>query len=97
VQTYNVAAPAYVSRAEALPVVRALLDSAAAALAATPPSTFFTANILTPGLNLPNTVQLFRARYARMAGTTPARSRRQPGGAHGPGALLGAHLPRPPP
>jgi hypothetical protein len=68
VQTYNVAAPAYVSRAEALPVVRALLDSAAAALAATPPSTFFTANILTPGLNLPNTVQLFRARYARMAG-----------------------------
>jgi hypothetical protein len=48
--------------------VRALLDSAAAALAATPASAFFNANILTPGLNLPNTVQLFRARYARMAG-----------------------------
>jgi starch-binding outer membrane protein, SusD/RagB family len=67
VSTLGVAAPTYVSRAEALPVVRALLDSAAAAIAATPPSAFFTASILTPGVSLPNMIQLFRARYARLA------------------------------
>ena len=72
VRTYNVAAPAYVPRAEALPLVRALLDSAAAIIAATPPSAFFTANVVTPGLSLPNTIQLFRARYARMAGDQAA-------------------------
>ena len=67
IATYNVAAPEYVPRSVALPFVRALLDSANAQIGATAPSTFFTANILTPGLNLPNTIQLFRARYARMA------------------------------
>ena len=60
-------APVYVARAEALAYVRALLDSAAATIAATPPSAFFNANILTPGVNLTNVIQLFRARYARMA------------------------------
>lgn len=68
IKTYNVAAPIYVGRSEALPYIRALLDSAAAEIAATPPSTFFTTNILTPGVSLPNMIQLFRARYARMAG-----------------------------
>lgn len=68
IRTYNVANPTYVPRSEALPYVRALLDSAATELAATPPSAFFTANILTPGVSLPNVVQLFRARYARLAG-----------------------------
>ena len=67
INTYGVTAPVYVARAEALVYVRALLDSAAAAIAAVPPSTFFNANILTPGVNLPNVIQLFRARYARMA------------------------------
>jgi hypothetical protein len=67
VQTYNVTAPTYVPRAEALPVVRQLLDSAATIVAATPPSAFFNANILTPGLSLPNVIQLYRARYARLA------------------------------
>lgn len=67
VVTLDVTAPAYVPRGEALPVVRALLDSAAAAIAATPPSAFFNSSILTPGLNLPNTIQLYRARYARLA------------------------------
>jgi len=67
INTYGVTAPVYVARAEALAYVRALLDSAAAAIAAVPPSTFFNANILTPGVNLPNVIQLFRARYARMA------------------------------
>jgi hypothetical protein len=60
-----------VSRAEALPYVRALLDSAAQQLATTPPSAFFTSSILTPGVNLNAMVQLFRARYARMANDHP--------------------------
>ena len=67
IKTYNVTAPTYVGRSEALPYVRALLDSAAAEIAATAPSAFFNANILTPGMSLPNVIQLFRARYARMA------------------------------
>lgn len=68
VNTLDVTAPLYVSRAEALPLVRALLDSAAATLAGTPPSAFFTASILTPGVSLTNMIQIYRARYARMAG-----------------------------
>jgi hypothetical protein len=67
IKTYNVTAPTYVGRSEALPYVRALLDSAAAEIAATAPSAFFNASILTPGMSLPNVIQLFRARYARMA------------------------------
>ena len=60
-------APPYVGRSVALPYVRALLDSAANELAAQAPSTFFNSNILTPGVNLSNVIQLLRARYARMA------------------------------
>jgi hypothetical protein len=67
VATFGVTAPVYVGRAEALVVVRALLDSAANTIAATAPSAFFNSSILTPGVNLPNMVQIFRARYARMA------------------------------
>jgi len=67
ISTYNITAPTYVGRSVALPYVRALIDSAAAEIAATPPSTFFNANILTPGVSLPNIIQLFRARYARIA------------------------------
>ena len=68
VQTLGVTAPTYVGRSQALPVVRALLDSAAATIAATAPSAFFNSSILTPGVNLSNVIQIFRARYARMAG-----------------------------
>jgi hypothetical protein len=67
IKTYNVTAPTYVGRSEALPYVRALIDSAAAEIAATPPSAFFNTSILSPGMSLPNIIQLFRARYARMA------------------------------
>jgi len=67
ITTFGLTAPLYVTRAEALPYVRALLDSAAQQLTTTPPSTFFTANILTPGVNLNAMIQLFRARYARLA------------------------------
>ncbi len=67
VSTYGVTAPVYVTRAEALPVVRALLDSAATTIAGTAPSAFFNASILTPGVSLANVIQMYRARYARMA------------------------------
>lgn len=68
IRTFGEIAPAYVARSEALPYVRALLDSAAAILSAAPPSAFFNSSILTPGVSLPNMAQLFRARYARIAG-----------------------------
>lgn len=68
IKTFGETAPTYVTRAQALPYVRALLDSAATILAATPPSAFFTTSILTPGVSLTNTLNLLRARYARMAG-----------------------------
>jgi hypothetical protein len=67
IRTYGIIAPTYVSRTEALPYIRALLDSANAQLAATPPSGFFTSNILTPGVNLNGLLQMYRARYARLA------------------------------
>jgi hypothetical protein len=67
IKTYGETAPVYVTRAEALPYVRALLDSAADEIATTPASAFFNTNILTPGVSLTNMIQLFRARYARMA------------------------------
>jgi hypothetical protein len=67
IKTLGVTAPTYVPRSEALAYVRALIDSAAAEIAATPPSAFFTSSILTPGVSLPNVIQLFRARYARIA------------------------------
>jgi len=67
INTYNVTAPTYVGRSVALPYIRALLDSAAAEIATTPPSTFFNTSIITPGVSLTNVIQLFRARYARLA------------------------------
>lgn len=67
INTLNITQPTYVGRAEALAYVRALLDSAATQVATTAPSTFFNNSILTPGVNLSNMIQIFRARYARMA------------------------------
>ncbi|MDQ6769246.1 MAG: RagB/SusD family nutrient uptake outer membrane protein [Gemmatimonadota bacterium] len=68
VNTFGITAPTYVTRAEALTVVRQLLDSAELEISTTPPSAFFNNNILTPGVSLPNVIHLFRARYARMGG-----------------------------
>jgi hypothetical protein len=67
IKTFGEIAPVYVGRSEALPYVRALLDSARDEIVATPPSALFNNSIMTPGANLPNIIQLFRARYARMA------------------------------
>ncbi|MCU0623169.1 MAG: RagB/SusD family nutrient uptake outer membrane protein [Gemmatimonadaceae bacterium] len=72
ISTFGQTEPAYVNRAAALTYVRALLDSANTELTANPPSTFFTTTILTPGVSLPNMLQLFRARYARMANDNAA-------------------------
>ena len=68
VNTFGVVSPTYASRDSVLVAVRALLDSAAALLTATPVSAQFTTTILTPGVSLPNMLQIYRARYARMAG-----------------------------
>lgn len=67
INTFGVTQPEYVGRDVALPYVRALIDSAANALTAQPPSAFFNSSILTPGVSLTNYVQLLRARYARIA------------------------------
>jgi hypothetical protein len=67
IDTYQNTAPTYVGRSVALQRVRDLLDSAQNTIATTAPSTFFTTKILTPGVNLSNMIQLFRARYARVA------------------------------
>lgn len=67
IKTFGELAPVYVTRSEALTYIRALLDSAAAEIAATPPSALFNTTILTPGVSLPNMINLFRARYARIA------------------------------
>src|SRR3954466_1394747 len=67
INTYGNTAPEYVERSVALQRVRDLLDSATNTLTTTPASTFFNNTILTPGVSLPNVIQLFRARYARMA------------------------------
>jgi hypothetical protein len=68
IDIYKITEPEYVPRSVALTRIRELLDSAFNQLQAQSPSTFFNNNILTPGVNLPNVVHLFRARYARMAG-----------------------------
>lgn len=77
IDTYGETQPSYAARSVALPAIRALLDSAETEIAATPPSAFFNSNILTPGVSLPNVIHLFRARYARMAGTTRLPSQRR--------------------
>ncbi|WP_309670912.1 hypothetical protein, partial [Gemmatimonas sp.] len=59
-QTYGVIAPTYESRTAALVVIRALLDSAAVTISTTAPSAFFNNSILTPGVSLPNVIQLYR-------------------------------------
>ena len=71
VQTFGLDTTTYVARDSALRTVRRLLDSATAALSV-PPSGFFNAQVLGPQVSLPNTVNLFRARYARMANDWPA-------------------------
>ena len=72
INTYRITEPQFVSRAEALTAVRALLDSAEATLTANPLSTQFTSSIIAPGFDLPNTIYAYQARYARIAGDDAA-------------------------
>ena len=67
INTFNVTQPVYVPRSESLPYIRGLLDSASNTIAAQAPSGFFNASILTPGMSLPNVINLLKARYARIA------------------------------
>ena len=68
VNTFGTTQPVYVSRTDALPLIRAMLDTAARLVTDTAPSAIFNAEMLTPGVSLPNLIQMYRARYARMAG-----------------------------
>ena len=94
--TLGVTQPVYAGRAEALALVRSLLDSAANQLSATPTSTFFNNSILTPGVNLSNVIQIFRARYARIANDdATALAAANLVGRSGPSALSALQFPSP--
>jgi hypothetical protein len=68
IDTYNNPTPEFVDRATALAYVLALLDSAQLAYADTAPSAAFTTSVLATGLNIPNTILAYKARYRRLAG-----------------------------
>lgn len=68
IDTYNKPTPEFVDRTAALAYVLALLDSAQLAYADTAPSAQFTTNVLATGLNIPNTILAYKARYRRLAG-----------------------------
>jgi starch-binding outer membrane protein, SusD/RagB family len=68
IDTYNTPTPEFVDRATALASVLALLDSAQLAYADTAPSAAFTTSVLATGLNIPNTILAYKARYRRLAG-----------------------------
>ncbi|MDQ3698159.1 MAG: RagB/SusD family nutrient uptake outer membrane protein [Gemmatimonadota bacterium] len=72
IDTYNNPTPSFVDRATALALVLELLDSAQVAYTAAPPSAQFTATVLVPGFDIPNTIQAYKARYRRMAATSAA-------------------------
>ena len=68
IDTYAKPTPTFVDRPTALTYVLALLDSAQLAYADTAPSAQFTTNVLATGLNIPNTILAYKARYRRLAG-----------------------------
>jgi hypothetical protein len=68
IETYNNPTPAFVDRATALAYVLALLDAAQIAYGDTVPSAQFTSQVLATGLDIPNTIIAYRARYRRLGG-----------------------------
>ena len=66
IDTYTDPTPAFVDRATALDAVLALLDSAQRAYADTVPSAQFTSQVLATGLDIPNTILAYKARYRRL-------------------------------
>jgi starch-binding outer membrane protein, SusD/RagB family len=71
IDTYTDPTPAFVDRATALDAVLALLDSAQRAYADTVPSAQFTSQVLATGLDIPNTILAYKARYRRMENDWP--------------------------
>ncbi len=63
----NTAKPRFVPRVEALNQAIVLLETAQAAIAATPPTAGFTSRVVA-GIDIPNTINALIARYALMAG-----------------------------
>lgn len=68
IDTYTDPTPGFVDRTTALNYVLALLDSAQRAYTDTVPSAQFTSQVLATGLNVPNTILAYKARYHRMLG-----------------------------
>jgi hypothetical protein len=68
IDTYSDPTPAFVDRQAALTAVLALLDSALIAYRDTLPSAQFTSQVLATGLDIPNTILAYKARYRRLAG-----------------------------
>ncbi|MGQ0712474.1 MAG: RagB/SusD family nutrient uptake outer membrane protein [Gemmatimonadaceae bacterium] len=68
IDTYNTPTPDFVGRETALDAVLALLDSAQLAYADTAPSGQFTSQVLVSGLDIPNTISAYKARYRRLEG-----------------------------
>ena len=68
IDTYSDPTPAFVDRQTALDAVLALLDSASIAYRAATPSAQFTSQVLASGLNIPNTILAYKARYRRLDG-----------------------------
>ena len=72
IDTYNDPTPTFVDRQTALSYVVALLDSAQLAYGASAPSAQFTSQVLATGLNIPNTILAYKARYHRLLGNWTA-------------------------
>lgn len=68
IETFNEPTPAFVDRQTALTAALALLDSARIAYADTAPSAQFTSQVLVSGLDAPNTMLAYKARYRRLDG-----------------------------
>lgn len=68
IDTFNDPTPAFVDRQTALDAVLALLDSASVAYRAAAPSAQFTSQVLASGLDIPNTILAYKARYRRLDG-----------------------------
>lgn len=68
IETYNDPTPAFVDRDATLTAVLALLDSAQSAYAASTPSAQFATQVLATGIDIPNTIAAYKARYRRLTG-----------------------------
>lgn len=68
IDTYTDPTPAFVDRPTALTAALALLDSAQSAFADTVASAQFTSQVLATGLDIPNTILAYKARFRRLLG-----------------------------